>query len=315
MIPLTIEVKGEVLSSNIKEFRELVTDALSRINREPSTDEQFGQAELDVKALKEAQDRVVQAKEKALKDAEDLHLLFSELDGANEEIREARLELERHIKDRKAQIKQHLFVEFLNLIECDQHYRSRYRKQLEDSMKNKRTLDSIRSALDVMVTTINGSIRASRQRIQSFIEAHGSSLVQDAEELEHKPLDHVEVELRRRFDNFKAEHEAKQLREQAAKAKAEAEAAIAKAEAAAKPVTDLPEPPKVGTTPTACKRPGANEEWDQFEAEVFEAFAKVKAARAKLTHKRNQERATRFASETSKAWTSCTQPQPQLADQ
>lgn len=55
IIPLTIETRGEIVTNNLAEFRELVREALGNINRDLTTDEEFGQAELDVKALKAAE--------------------------------------------------------------------------------------------------------------------------------------------------------------------------------------------------------------------------------------------------------------------
>ena len=80
IIPLNVSAKGEVLSSNLAEFRASVKTVLDSISLTPETDEEFGLAEQNVKMLKGAEDTVKAAREKALKDAESLHEFFAALD-------------------------------------------------------------------------------------------------------------------------------------------------------------------------------------------------------------------------------------------
>ena len=192
LIPLIIETRGEVIASNVDEFRELVRGALADINRELKTDEEFGQAELDVKALKGAEDAVKAAKEKALADAEQLNALFRALDETGEEIRAPRLELEKLIAKRKEEVKTELVTEALGRLDCAPRLRaSVFGRSLQDAIKGKRTLDSMRKALDVTVTTHNAMIGQCRIAIDTFTWEHGKELVLDAEDLEVKTLDQV----------------------------------------------------------------------------------------------------------------------------
>ena len=324
IIPLTIEARGEVIASNVDEVREMVRAALCNINRDLNTDEEFGQAELDVKALKGAEDRFAEAKEKALKDAEALHELFAAIDATVEEIRKPRLELEKLIAKRKEEVKADLIAEAMGKLECASRLRqSAFGKSVAEAIKGKRTLDSMRKALDVTVTVHNGTIRKNRAAIESFAKAHGEDLVMDGEDLEVKSPDSVEAELRRRFEAKKATEDKKRLELEAAAAR-EAEAkAKAEAEAAKQPVkpAPLPEPPKIGGIPTGSKAaaPGqsnvvpfapspevpaitADEEWTQMEATVKAAFGLIKEHRERLVHDANKDRIAAFGAGVNALW-------------
>ena len=307
LIPLSIETRGEVIASNVDEFRELVRGALANINRDLTTDEHFGQAELDVKALKGAEDAVKAAKEKALADAEQLNALFRALDDTAEDIRAPRLELEKLIAKRKDEVKNELITEALGRLDCALRLRAgTFGRSLTEAIKGKRTLDSMRKALDVMVTTHNAMIGKCRIAIDTFTWEHGKELVMDAEDLEVRGLDNVQAELRRRLELTRAEEERKRLAAEAEKAKAEVEQMKRDAAEPSKP----PLPP-IGTSiprtaPTPARQaPTEMEvaaEWSAFKAKVVAAFGPVKEARAALQSPENVAKAAAFAEAVGKAW-------------
>ena len=307
LIPLSIETRGEVIASNVEEFRELVRGALANINRDLTTDEHFGQAELDVKALKGAEDAVKAAKEKALADAEQLNALFRALDDTAEDIRAPRLELEKLIAKRKDEVKNELITEALGRLDCALRLRAgTFGRSLTEAIKGKRTLDSMRKALDVMVTTHNAMIGKCRIAIDTFTWEHGKELVMDAEDLEVRGLDNVQAELRRRLELTRAEEERKRLAAETEKAKAEVEQMKRDAAEASKP----PLPP-IGTAiprtaPTPAKQaPTEMEvaaEWSAFKTKVVAALGPVKEARAGLQCPENVAKAQAFADAVSQAW-------------
>jgi len=301
LIPLAIEAKGEVIASNVDEFREMVQTALAAINREPATDEEFGQAEVDVKALKGAEDSVKSAKEKALADAEQLHALFGALDETSEEIREARLDLEKVVKAKKAEVRNQLISIALDGIKIDlppMQVSKLFQPELESAVKGKRTLASMKKAFDTAVKVANGRIGKAREILEEFEQEHGREMILDRVELETKTPDQVESELRRRLDVKRADDEKRKAQEEAAKAKAEAEEAKAEAEEAKKPAP-LPTPPKVGSLPTGPSEPA---EWAGFVAAVLLAFKPLKEAKNALTHEGNRAKANEFAGAVNAAW-------------
>jgi len=318
IIPLKIEAKGEVISSNIDEFRELVKAALGTINRDLQTDEQFGQAELDAKALKEAEEAVKTAKDKALQDAESLHALFVAMDETSEEIRKARLELETQIKKRKEEIKTEIVEEFLEKFDIDpKDARRQFLTGLQTQIKGKRTVESMKTACRTYQSSQQAEIIKSRATIERFEAKFGKDLTMDRRELELKSPDSVEAELVRRMEAKKAAAEAAKLKAEADAAKASEAKAKAELAEANKPKE---EPVKAGASsrmpmmaPAAApaeaapavateEAPGVDEEWNAFKASCLAAFGPIKIARDALKHSKNITKAQSFANAINSAW-------------
>jgi hypothetical protein len=324
IIPLAIEARGEVIASNVDEVREMVRAALSNINRNLTTDEEFGQAELDVKALKGAEEDFTSAKEKALRDAESLYNLFAAIDATVEEIRKPRLELENLIKKRKEEVKSELIDEALETFDIDpRDARKMFLGGLQGVIKGKRTLDSMRRELRVYAATQQGIITANRKSIQTFENAHGQDLTMDRTELELKSSEYVTGELRRRFEAKKAADERKRLEEEAAKARAAEAKAKAEVEAAKQPAkpAPLPDPPKIGGIPTGVRSVTPSnvvpihqtpapepatiseaQEWAEMTATVKSAFALIKEHRERLIHDANKQRIASFGASVNAVW-------------
>jgi hypothetical protein len=321
IIPLSIEARGEVISSNIDEFRDLVREALGMINLDLQTDEQFGQAELDAKALKEAEGAVKSAKDKALADAESLHALFVAMDEASEEIRKARLDLETQIKKRKEEIKTEIVEEYLAAFDIDpRDARKHFLTSLQNAIKGKRTVESMRTACRVYQTTQQAMIIQSRASVERFVGKFGPELVMDRRELELKNVEAVEAELVRRIEAKKAADEAAKLKAEADAAKADAaKAQAALAEANKPPAAPVTAPPsnveqgpwkQEGTsvavaepvTSTELHNQDINAEWKEFKSACLAAFVPLKAAKAKLKHSKNSAKAQVFANAINAAW-------------
>ena len=306
---LAIVAKGEVVSSNVGEFRAKVKEWLSALNLVPATDEEFGQAQLDVKGLKQAEDTIKAAREEAMKQAESLHALFAELEAGGEEIRTARLALEKAVTDQTEKVKTGLVVEALELYPVDARVAERHFKPgLLLAMKGKRTIESIRKALEIERMTKCKLLEDSRTIIERFVKAHGETLVPDKAELELKMPDVVEAELRRRFEAAKAEAERKRLAEEAEKAKQE----MARMKAEQAEVNRPPAPPATQENPASTSAPvrsggpsltqAENAEWAEYRAQVVAAFKPLKEARAALKYAKNQARAAGLANAMNTAW-------------
>lgn len=316
IIPLTIEARGEVITNNVAEFRELVQAALLAINRSPSTDEEFAEADSNAKALKGAEQRIEDAKDKALSDAKDLYQLLKDLDATSEEIRQARLELEKAVNKRKDELKAEIIQKHLDAFDIDPRDALRhFLKPLQDAIKGKRTLDSMDAACAAYQEKRQGEIHDSRAMIDSFSKAHGDMMLLDRRELELKTPDLVEIELKRRFESQKAAEEKLRLQREADEAKAALKAAETPqaAPVAGSPADklnphNLPPPPKVGAIAVG---PTPAAEWESFKQVVFAAFASIKEAKARLRHDENIQRAIVFGEGVNAAWKSTAkQPTP-----
>jgi len=310
LIPLAIEAKASITKNNLPEFREMVRNAIAGINRDLQTDDDFATAKDDIKKLKQAEDAVRDAAVKIFD--EKIQAIHRELNETADEFRIPRLELAKLVEKRECEIKQEIIADGLNEIQCSARLRPKFAPTLTDAIKGKRTLESMRSAVGVSVRLANEAISGSKTLLESFTKAHGEDLiVSDREELEIKSPDHLELELRRRFDAHKALIERRRLEEEAAKAKAELEAAKKQAEPELKAQpAPLPTPPKIGSIPVG-RAPQPTEEqteaheWLAVKETVMTAFAAIKERKGMLKHPANIERLTAFGQAVNQAWKEC----------
>lgn len=298
ILTLTVAVKGEVVSSNLPEFREAVTLFLCEVNRDLKTDEQFGQAEIDVKRLKAIEEGIAAAKVKALADAETLRALFRNLDEANEEVRKARLELENLVKRQKESVKADLVATALHKVACAPHLRLRnYRERIEGAIKGKRTLDSMESALNQAVGMANEQIDQCRAVIDEWKMANDEDFPPDFDALIITSPDMVRLELQLRTEKKAADAERRRLEKIAEEERANSRRAMAEAQAAPVVVQELPT--REGGESEAAERA-------RFIALVRAAFGSIKAAREGLKYSNNILVAKAFAVGVASHWESLT---------
>ena len=336
IITLAIEARGEIISSNFPAFAEMVRDRLTEINRDLKTDEDFDQADADSKAIASAETALKAAKEKALADAEQLNDLFTQIDALTGDLSAARLDLTKQIAKRKEEIKAELQAEYFGKIKCAAHVRRKvYLTVIQDAIKGKRTVETMRKALEIAVTVANGNIDLCRTKLDGHAEEHGAQSLPDRDDLETMAPAFLEAELRRRVEAVKAQEEAARLRKQAADAQAAADKAKRELAEASKPPlppanpppaaaqAPLPTPPKIGSIPTGsgprmpvmAPLPQSNVvpfadaetrlpsvEWEAFKTSVFTSFGPLKAAKESLRDPGNIARAATFAAGVNAAW-------------
>lgn len=306
-LPLMIHVKGEVVSDNLDAFVECVNGWLAKVKKDLQTDEDFGQAEIDVKAMKAIETTVSESLEAALNEAKQVRELLSKAGDAAESVRKSRLALERQIKDQKEKVKAGIIADALASIErkarCSLNIGAGYNGKLSDAAKSKRTVASLRQAVDAARIEIEANIDCCSVILANFEEEHGKALIMDAAELVHQNDQILIAELRRRVEL----HEADQKRKEAeAKLKAEEDRRkaeeSAKAEAEKKAADPLPQVPTQHASATRIGEPNEAAEWAEFTVAVKEAFEPLKGARKKLTHPENIDRAAKFAAAVGNAW-------------
>lgn len=330
LLPIVIEVRGEIVTSNFTDFAEMVRGRLGEINRSLVTDEDFDQADKDAKAIAGAESALKAAKEKALSDAEDLHLLFGQIDGLSGELATARLNLAKQITKRKEEVKGEIIEDALKRFDAigADYARRVHKASLVEAIKGKRSVSTMKTALNVTMTIHLATIEKNRGKLDTFENAHGTTLTLDRRELEVMSPDSLDGELRRRFDLKKSEDEKKRLAAEADQAKAEAALANEKLAASQSPSTapapptatvastvqglsDNPfaprQPATIGFTdgpsgPGVIEAPTEQQEWEAFEKTFMAAFAPVKAARAALQSARNISRAQVLANSILTAW-------------
>lgn len=308
---LEIEVRGEVVTSNAAAFMSAIREWLGSFKTDLQTDEDFAEAEANAKLLSEKEKAITAAKDKALADAEQLHDLLKTLDDGSEEIRQTRLTLERQIKAKKEEIREQIIADAV--AEIVNGHGEKFRSNLVNALKGKRSLSSIREAVGVVVTTANGQINENRQLLAAHHAEHGNDLIPDRKALElTATAAQLETELNARVERRKAAEAQRKAEAEAAAARAELEEQkrkAAAAEAAAKQAQEAPHAPaqqpeaqKVADRPVQTQQPtgdiptpATSPVWEEWLDAVVAALSPLKAAREQITNPVHKAKAEAFA--------------------
>ena len=102
---LHVQVQGQVVASNLAEFKAHALAVISAINTDLQTDGDFADAEKTVKWCKDVESRLAAAKDAALGQTASIDALFRALDEIAETARRTRLDLEKKVKAKKDEIR------------------------------------------------------------------------------------------------------------------------------------------------------------------------------------------------------------------
>lgn len=296
-LALVVQAEGRVLSSNLEDFRIAVREQLTLFNTKLNTDEEFGQAESDLKGLKNAEQVIKDTKEKALADCEELYALLNGLDEAGQEVAAVRLNLEKQIKNRKEQLRKEIINDELAKIDCAVHLRSSFLNNLEKEAKAKRTLETTRLSVNRAVVLINAGIKKTRAIIDGYKKSHGDEIAADHLELEIKSADTVAVILSSRVSQIETNRIIAEEKERTEQARQEAE----EAKQQARPVTSIRVNSFVPWT-KAAEPISEEEEFANFIAQMKIAFAPLKKARQEFIHPANKAKVETFSIELNTLW-------------
>ena len=183
---LTIEVTGNVLSSNLDVFRGTALAAIRAVNTTLTADADFVEAELSVKWCREVELRIEDAKVRALSQTATIDELFRALDAIADESRRVRIDLEKMVKIRKDEIKGSIVesarAAFALHVATLNAEIAPYRFQVvipdfAGEIKGKRSIDAMEGALDAALAS--GKIAADaaaavvRGNIQIYLRTPG----------------------------------------------------------------------------------------------------------------------------------------------
>ncbi len=298
-ITLSISVKGEIVQSNFAEFRSWAEDQIEGINYDLSTDEDFGQAKLDEKSLKDFEDKLAQAEDRALKEMDEVYALINGTRDLKGKAREARLGLARKVKARAEEIRKELLEAGFRDLDHDCR---KFREAITASIKGKSSLEKMREAIAKVVDDANAAVAKIRELFAAAMDEHGDAVAYGEKELLSQDSESVRVELERRVERHRAALREAELKAQAEKLRKEAEEK-AKAEESqpmaekTKPIVPQPKPAGLGRNaklPTGKSEDPA-EEMEGFKAVLKSAFGPVKEARAALKFPENIKAGEEFA--------------------
>jgi predicted phage-related endonuclease len=108
---LAVQIRGEVITSNLPAFRSAAEAFIANIKTDLKSDEDFAQADATVKFCKEAEDNLEVAKNAAIAQTASIDELMRTVDHIREQLRTKRLALNSLVEQRKKQIKENAVAE------------------------------------------------------------------------------------------------------------------------------------------------------------------------------------------------------------
>ncbi|MBK1884811.1 hypothetical protein JIN85_20545, partial [Luteolibacter pohnpeiensis] len=186
IVPLKVEAVSRVTESNVDQFLEALRTWVATINSDPKTDEDFGQAEIDVKKLKETRDLIKKGYAEIMEKATDINQLIAKLREGEGEVTKLARDLEKQVNAAKDRIRESIVDEAFELLECPRSQSRNFRADLEAAIKGRKKLDKMRSAVSDELMMLNARFAANREILDQFAEEHGAHLIADRDLLEVK---------------------------------------------------------------------------------------------------------------------------------
>jgi predicted phage-related endonuclease len=242
---LVVQTEGKVVSSNLMAYQKAAEKFLTTIKTDLQDDQDFADAEYNVKFCGEAEQKLELAKAAALAQTSTIDEVMRTVDHIKAQFRAKRLELEKLVKTRKEQIKETILNEGKR--EYTEHVATLEKEimplrlalpqpDFAGAMKSLRTLASLHNAVNT--TLANAKVAANQQAAdyrakQAWCKEHAAGyghLFMDMAQIIGKAMDDFQLVVTTRIDKHKADEKAKEdaLRAQiAAQEQAKAEAAAA----------------------------------------------------------------------------------------
>lgn len=173
---LRIEVTGAVSASNLDEYKAHALEVFSSIKRDPSTDEEFADAEKTVKWCGDVEERLGAALSHARAQMGDVDKLFSAVEDVQAEARRVRLELEKIVKARKEQIRLEIVVKAGKSLadhidglneSLGARWLSHPAPAFGEAIKGKRTVASITDAVNVVLAEAKMTANQAAERFKA----------------------------------------------------------------------------------------------------------------------------------------------------
>jgi hypothetical protein len=208
---LNIQIQGSVSKNNLVQYRESAMAYIEAINTDLQTDQDFSDAEANVKFCKNAEDELKRAKAAALSSTVDIDELMKAVDFLSDQLCQKRLTLEKLVKSEKESRKREFFVSAMD--EFSQHCLAleselsdltlpvtATKVDFYDPMKGKRTIESLRNAVNTRLAEAkieaDRTAKAMRDNLAILNDLAGDDychLFNDLEVVIHKEIDDFEA--------------------------------------------------------------------------------------------------------------------------
>ncbi|MBC2768586.1 YqaJ viral recombinase family protein [Pusillimonas minor] len=178
---LAVQIRGEVVLSNLPQFKAAATKFIADIKTDLETDEDFSNAEATVKFCEKAEKDLELTKSAALGQTASIDELMKTIDFIQAELRTKRLALSKLVTSKKAEIKDGVmlragraFAQHIESLEAEiKPIRLEYsRPDFAGAAKNKRTLASLNDAVDTELANAKIAVDAVAKGIRAKLAWH-----------------------------------------------------------------------------------------------------------------------------------------------
>jgi predicted phage-related endonuclease len=180
---LSIQINGQVVASNLDDFKARADAFIASIKTELLTDEDFAQAEATVKFCADAEQALAIGKKSALAQMEDVDYLMRTVDHISEQMRAKRLALEKLVDAKKKSIREGIIEKAMREFAAhvagleDEIKPIRLIVQARDfagAMRGRRTIATLRNAADTELAagkiTVDALAKGIRSRLAWYRE-------------------------------------------------------------------------------------------------------------------------------------------------
>lgn len=166
---LSVQIVGEVRSSNLPAFQEAASKAIAAINTDLETDQDFADAEAAIKWCGTGEKDLATVKRLAVGQMTSIDELFRTVDALSEQMRSKRLELEKLVTARKNTIREEIRQEGVKTYAAHiaslnerlgKPYMPSSSVDFAAAMKGKRTISSLREAVNKAL--LDGKLEANK---------------------------------------------------------------------------------------------------------------------------------------------------------
>lgn len=233
---LVVEIDGDVTETNIVPYSGAVMARIEAISTDLQTDTDFANAESMVKFLDKGEKEIEAVKKAALAKTASIEELFRHLEDLRNAMRDKRLELDKLVKSRKAEIRTEIAQKNLDKYldhvgDLNSGLGGKYLAaaitlaDVQAAMKGKRTIETLEAAADHFVLeaklAAGQTAELVRGNLKLLEEAGRPELFHDSMTLALKPAEVVRAEITNR--TAKADEEARKREEEAERARIRAE--------------------------------------------------------------------------------------------
>lgn len=232
------QMNGLAINSNLDAFKEAADKMVSDAQLPIESDQDFANAEQRVKQFKKAEDKIKEVSQAVLGEVESIDKFTKDLSYIGEQLRQARLDTDKKVKSRKAEIRQEVLTASLNEInslvnKANSELRVAIQldaSSIEQSMKGKKTVDSLKdaaatalAALKIELNEQASTVRTNAELMKKPEYNEFKFLFSDWSQVAFKANDDFEALVKSRIADHK-EAESKRLEEQRIRMEAEAKA-------------------------------------------------------------------------------------------